>query len=201
MPKSGLTRAAVYAGSLLAVVALALFTARLAAGVLHENRTGDLLRERQQARREFTEELLRSTNTLSKCSSLHEYSFEDLDGNPVALSTLPREPLLLVFIDPLCEGCDAELKEINEVVPQGEANDRIIVISSGDRESLQEKLSGISPRCRILVDPGSDYVFQLGIYTFPFNVLIDDDRVIRDIMAANLDRLDLRQFIEKKRLE
>lgn len=190
-----------YAVSIVLVAVVAFFSAKQVAAYLNGIEIEEAQQGKRQVRREFTESVLRSMNSLQVGQVLPDYQFEDLAYNPQTLSDLATENTLLIFFDPACEGCDDELAAINEAVTDSIGYQRIRLITSGDSGMVAAKVARFALHSPLLYDRSGDYFFQLGVFTYPFNIIINKERVIQDMIAGTLDHTDLTRFIEKGQLE
>ncbi len=190
-----------YVISIAAVGVLGFFSARQVAAYLGERKVEQARLEAQHYRREFTQGVLMSMNTLQVGNVLPDYQFEDLAHNPLTLSGLASENTLLIFFDPACDGCDNELAAINKAIADTLDYRRFRLISSGDSGMVAEKIERFDLRIPLLYDPSADFFFQTGVLTYPFNMIVNQDGVIQDMIAGSLDRRDLVQFIEEGQLE
>ena len=190
-----------YIIAIVVVGALGFFSAKQVAAYLHGKEVEKALQEKRQYRREFTQGVLKSMNSLQIGDVLPDYQFEDLAHNPLTLSDLTTENTLLVFFDPACESCDDELTAINEAITDSLEYRRFLFISSGDSVMVAEKVESLALRNPLLYDRSGDYFYQLGIFSYPFNVIINKDRVIKDMIVGTLDHMDLVGYIDKGKLE
>jgi peroxiredoxin len=190
-----------YIAAILVVGILGFFSAQQVAAYLIAMKADDALQEKREYRREFTRGVLKSMNTLQVGDVLPDYQFEDGSHNPLTLSGLATGNTLLIFFDPTCDGCDDELRAINDAVTDTLDYRRFRLICAGDSGLVAEKVEMLDLHSPLLHDHSGDYFFQIGVFTYPFNIIVNKDRVIQDMIAGSLDRMDLTRFVEKGQLD
>jgi peroxiredoxin len=186
---------------IVAVAVLGVLSARQVGAHLSARKAEALARQAKLTRRQLTEELLRSMNTVAVGGRLPDHQFRDLQGDPFRLSELDAEPVLLVVFHPSCGFCDKELAAIRASVSDPSLHARFLLVSAGDLAGVNEKKEQFDIRSRVLHDQDGAYLKELGVTTFPFNIVVGKDREVRDVLAASLDSEDLAQFIATGALE
>ena len=149
----------------------------------------------------MTEAILRGMNTIAIADTLPDYQFNDIDGNSYRLSALTSDTTLLVFFDPMCEGCEAEMSTLSRLGIDSSDRRRMILISRGPIDLIEEARDRFGLHTRILHDRDGIYMERLQITTIPFNVVVHNGRAISHIVAGSLDSIDLAQFIKTGILE
>ncbi|MBU0984785.1 MAG: redoxin domain-containing protein [candidate division Zixibacteria bacterium] len=190
-----------YVGAILAVAVLGYVSAQFAGAYLSSRKVEEAESTRRQYQRDFTAGVLRSMNTLEIGDVLPDYRFEIPAGPMTSLAEIANDHTMLIFFDPYCDGCDSQLAALAGVTRDSIDIRRFVLIASGDRDALLDKMQRLEIRSPVLYDESGDYFYQLGIHSFPFNVLIDQKREVKDIMAGSLVPGDLEHFIDSGQLD
>jgi peroxiredoxin len=194
MEMSRIGRIIAYSGaSVLAIllgVVLALQASKLVMAHRLEKQT-----DTEAQRRELTDEILDDMNTIDIGDTLADHTFRDLHRNPIELTQLIKGKTLVLFFDPDCGNCELELEALQRVVTDETDCQSFLLISAGNpwlMEELKTKYHLCSP---MLYDYKGQFTYGMHIYTYPFNVIIDENRVIHDIISGPLSESDLKQII------
>lgn len=200
---SGLPKAKrmwMYIAATLVAAFLGYLMALQAAAYLAAPKSDVVVHGKLDLQRDYTRHVLKSMNSLRVGDTLPDYRFENTEHNPLVLSDVVAENTLLIFFDPSCDGCDHELSALEEVIAGTLESQRFLAICSGDSGLVTEKVAQFDIGGRLLYDPSGDYFAQTGVFSYPFNIMINRDRVIQDMIAGSLDRTDLAQFLNEGRL-
>jgi len=73
------------------------------------------------------------------------------------------------------------------------------LISDSDPELLRQLEKWHSVTAIILCDSGSVYRNRLGIISFPFNIIVGDSLVIRDLIAGYIRSEEFEEIVGKRR--
>jgi hypothetical protein len=71
-----------------------------------------------------------------------------------------------------------------------------VLISDGSSEELREYHATYGAGCRILWDADGRYKKELGVFTFPFNIMVDESLLIHQIVSGELAEEDLQELEE-----
>lgn len=174
----------------LVVVALASILGVMAGNVVES------FKERTQ-RKEATQGILERMKSISVGDTIPDYQFENLDNQQVRLSELVSERSVLVFFDPYCHHCLVQLDSMELALGDSWAGEYIILISAAKLQDLQAVRDERNIHSWILWDRGDAYADMLNVFTKPFNIAIDADMVIHDIVAGPLTVSDIQRLVKQ----
>jgi thiol-disulfide isomerase/thioredoxin len=114
----------------------------------------------------------------------------DLVGRPWTLDAMRGDgkPVMLIFVDPYCEPCNAFLPEVSRW--QRDYDDRLViaVVSQGDVEENRPKAdeSGVA---RLLLQDGREVADAFEANVTPMAVVVDPDGLVASRAARGPDRI------------
>jgi len=129
-------------------------------------------------------------------SSQQNNVFETLDGEKVTLSNVVTGPSLITFFAPDCYLCTEHLDNARVAVSDTSDYRRVVLISSSDRVDLQKAIGSYEIRFPILWDRDRLYSHRLNVVVEPLVIEIDEDMVIRQIVAGALTTNEIREVFE-----
>lgn len=153
--------------------------------------------KRQAQREEATQGILEHMQSINVGDTIPDYQFENLDNQQVRLSELISERTVLVFFDPYCHHCLVQLDSMELALGDSWAGEYIILISAAKLQDLQAVRDERNIRSWILWDRGDAYADMLNVFTKPFNIAIDADMVIHDIVAGPLTVSDIQRLVKQ----
>ena len=176
------------------LVAVAYILGGEAAGLY---RDWDLSRNREKYRAKAaaqTESILRRMGTINVGDTLPNYSFEDIDGNVHMLSQLVTDRTIITYLKPDCDACLIEMEQLRETARDSSDYARVLLISSANPMHLRQLRTDYELGCRAFYDEERFFASALKISSFPFNLVINRDRVILEIHASTLMKDDYEQL-------
>ncbi len=151
-------------------------------------------------RRGKTEAVLRSMDSDLKVGwHLPDHTFEDRQGEPVSLAAAVSQPTLLVFAEPDCHGCVRELDNLRETAGAPSARVRIMVVTNYLPTEFERTVEGFDRYRYFLYDRANAFTEQLGVFTFPFNILVGPDLKVLAIDAGVLDEPTFERVLDEVR--
>ena len=157
-----------------------------AAGLLDEwqlSRNAEKYRSKAVAQ---TAAILRKMGTIKVGDTLSNFAFEDIDGELHLLKEIVTDKTLITYIKPDCDGCLVELERLRKAANGPEDYKRVLIISSANPLHLQRLREDYGLGCLMLYDEERLFGTALKIQTFPFNLVVNRDRVILEIHANTL---------------
>ncbi len=170
--------------------ALVLVVATLGAGYLGGVVLADRVNQNRawEDRLDRTELVLRSMETDLKVGGyLPDHTFENARGEPVSLSSQLTGPTILVFAEPRCAGCVKELTALHEIAADPKAPAQIMVVANYLPQEFEQSVEEFGSYRHYLYDRAAAYAEKLGVFTFPFNIVVGPDLRVLAIDAVNLD--------------
>ena len=178
-----------------------LIAAALAVGAFGGKAVSSILAKRQEGARlahrlELQKQILGQMKTFKLGDTLVDHEFDDIDGRTIRLSSVVRASggAIIGIISPECSVCAEEVSGLAKLVPDSAFRSRILFISSGNVEELENlrRLSGLTNL--FLCDRNAAWLSQYKVHTFPFNVFVDRNLVVREIIPSSLTEPDLEAF-------
>ena len=128
--------------------------------------------------------------------TLKDHLFENLSGDSVMLKSLFHEKSVLIVVQPECPSCHHEIQELAKAIQSEEDAKYFAIISSDNPRILAEMQETYNVTVPVLYDHRRVYLSQYNIFTFPFNITIDKNGVVLDMMAGSMLAEDFREIIE-----
>ena len=154
---------------------------------------------KEKARQEYTESILNSMQTMAIGDTLPDFVFEDLNRQPRRLSDLVNNRTVISFFDPHCENCDEEMIKVRQAVANETEAGYFVFISSANPRLIEEMRGLVGLKSPVLYDHRAEFMRSYDIFTYPFNVIVDENLVIQDIIIDTLDESDLKKIINKNK--
>lgn len=146
--------------------------------------------------RELTSQITTQMGELNIGDTLKDHLFENLSGDSVMLKSLFHEKSILIVVQPQCPSCHHEIQELGKAIQSEEDAKYFAIISSDNPRILAEMQETYNVKVPILYDHRKAYLSQYNIFTFPFNITIDKNGVVLDMMAGSMLAEDFREIIE-----
>lgn len=162
----------------------------------HEGRYADKYRA---GAAEQTAAILRKMGTIEVGDTLPNFPLEDIDGKLHLLSELVTDKTLITYLKPDCDACLDELESLRSVATSQNDYDHVILITSANPMHMQRIRKNYGLGCVILYDDERQFGAAFKIQGFPFNLIVDDSRVIQSIHVNVLLRADYEHFLEDVR--
>jgi peroxiredoxin len=177
MFKSQLGRVAVYIVLTLATIALAYFLGTAAGNYVSARRA-------DRSRYEKTLDILKGMQNLAVGDTIPDHEFVDPEGNIVRLSDWLTPKTILTFFEPDCETCINEIIQLRETISDTAQYRRFIFVSACSREQLTEVRDKAGVPLRMLQDRDRAYSAYFGVYTFPFNLVVNRSRKVEGVITG-----------------
>ncbi len=134
----------------------------------------------------------RMNDSIRVGNRLPDGEFRNLRGGKNRLSELARSGAVIAYLRSNCGKCRQEMRELSKTLQGGE-QPLVIVISDSDPESILQLADEFGLTCPLLVDSESQYRNRLGIWVFPFNIIVKDSLLIENMIA---DYIRSKEFAE-----
>ncbi|MEW5796165.1 MAG: redoxin domain-containing protein, partial [Candidatus Zixiibacteriota bacterium] len=135
---------------------------------------------------EQTAAILRKMGTIQVGDTLADFSLEDIDGQWHRLSELVIDKTLITFVKPDCDACLIELERLRESARGPDDYEHVLLITSANPLHLQKLRADYGLGCAILYDEERAFGNALKVQSFPFNIVVNNSRVIEEIHANTL---------------
>jgi len=130
--------------------------------------------------------ILRKMGTIKVGDTLSNFAFEDIDGELHLLNEILTNKTLITYMKPDCDGCLVELERLRAAANSPEDYEQVLIISSANPLHLRELREDYGLGCLMLYDEERFFGMALEIYTYPFNLVVNSDRVILEIYGSVL---------------
>lgn len=148
-----------------------------------------------QHRAELRRQVLAEMKTMKIGDTLVDYEFDDLDGRTIRLSSLVREKGAIIgIISPDCGACQEEVSGLTKLIPNSSLRSRFIFVSAGDVQQLQNLRRVSELTNPFLVDRNSAWSSNYRIPNLPFNVIVDHNLVVQEILPMSLAPEDVSEL-------
>ncbi len=169
-----------------------------AAGLLDK---WDMARNAEQYRSKAvaqTAAILRKMGTIKVGDTLSNFAFEDIDGELHLLNEILTDKTLITYMKPDCDACLVELERLSSAADSPEDYKRVLIISSANPLHLQRLREDYGLGCLMLYDEERLFGAALKIQSFPFNLVVNRDRVILEIHASILLPDDYKRLFSRE---
>lgn len=125
---------------------------------------------------------------------LPDWTFENLKFEPEKLSGHISGPTMLIFIQPNCPGCLDDMDRLSAIISDSALCGRVVFISGDNPRELMDVRDQFNIRSAILYDHERSFAWQLGINTFPFHIIVDNDRTVLRMIPATLSEEEISEI-------
>jgi peroxiredoxin len=157
-----------------------------AGGLLDEWRMSHNAEQYRSKAIQQTAAILRKMGTIKVGDTLSNFAFEDIDGELHLLNEILTDKTLITYMKPDCDGCLVELERLRSAADSPEDYERVLIISSANPLHLHKLREDYGLGCLMLYDEERLFGSALEIYTYPFNLVVNRDRVILEIHGSVL---------------
>ncbi len=133
---------------------------------------------------------------LSIGDKLPDYEFYDLDMNIQKLSEIVMDVTVLSFVDPTCGTCLDQSLTLQETIENPIDYMRFISISSTNALLLKEYKEEYGFKPLMLLDENKEYQHALGVTIAPFNIVVNDQLIVIDVVTGAMTREDIHKVID-----
>jgi len=166
-------------------------------------KVGDAINARKLER--FKERRLDSNRTiLAKMeniepgSRVENYHFQNLDGDLVGLRDVMQGKTLIVFLEPDCPGCLAQIERIQGLLKERSDHQRFVFISSGNPFDLLDLREEYDIRSPILYDHGGAFSSRFKVSIYPFNLFVSERLEIEQVVPGQLTEDEIIEIMESE---
>ena len=178
------------------LVMLAYLIGTQSANVLKEWNLSRNANEYRTQAADQTAAILRKMGTIKVGDTLGNFPLEDIDGKLHLLSELVTDKTLITYLKLDCDACLEELERLRSIAKGPDDYEHVILIASANPLHMQRIRQDYGLGCEILYDNERQFGAALKIQSFPFNLVVDRDRVIQTIHANTLLPDDYEQLFE-----
>jgi peroxiredoxin len=190
---SKLRRAVIFVAAIVVTVAVAYILGVAAAGIVQK------AREKKNRIAQTRVLLEKMGSGLDIGVTLPDAHLEDMNGALVDLSEILCERSMVGFVSTSCGFCKLEVERFNKLATDPKRQSCLILISDAPPADLLDFRNELNIQCQLYYDPDGTYQSALGVYTFPFNLIVDENRTIQDIIPGTPDEEVIEEIIVYKR--
>ncbi len=115
-------------------------------------------------------------------------------GGSSWLSGLAGPRTVIAYLRNPCGNCKRELHHLTETASADSNQSYFILISDSDPDMIFQLADEFGLTCPLLYDYQSGYRDRIGIWTFPFNIVVNDSLGIEDIIAGYIRSDEFREI-------
>lgn len=193
MSISRIKRISLFVIAVIVTIGVAYILGVAAAGIVQKYRFEKIMAEKKQ------EILDKMGSNLAVGVTLPDADLEDLSGNRIRLSDAVRAKSVIAYISPDCAYCRMEMESILEITTDKWEQAGVIMISDIDPTELMYMRDSLNLHCQWLCDRDGIYKSQLGVFSYPFNFIVNQLMVIEEIIAGAPETSQLAEVIEFNR--
>ncbi len=143
-----------------------------------------------------TKAVLARMQTIKVGDTIPDHELELLDGTRVMLSDfIGAGKTALVFFSPTCHTCFEEIERLVTNVKTPEDFQHFVFISSENPRLLVEVRDSYNLLSPVLYDHRRKFSVQFAIESFPFNIIINNNRQIEHIVVGELGDKDIQNVL------
>lgn len=121
-------------------------------------------------------------------NSAAEFTYDDFDGTPMALSDLPDGPVVLNFFASWCPTCIAEMPDFETVYQNFAGEVNFLGLATQDRvENAVQLVEETGVTYQVGNDQNGDVFALFGGLGMPTTVFLDADHVVTSVHTGVLD--------------
>jgi len=137
--------------------------------------------------------------TIEIGDTLTNFPFEDIDGKVRLLSEVVTDKTLITYMERGCEACLVELERLKQAVNSHADYEHVLLITSANPVHMQKQRADYGLGCVILYDEERRFGSLLKISSFPFNLVVNRQRVIEAINTNTMRPDDYERFFNETR--
>jgi peroxiredoxin len=160
---------------------------------------GDILkqRNRDKSRSELSQSVISQMQEIKLGDTIANHLFEQLGDDSVWLFDLLSEKSVIIIVSPECPSCKDEIQELKFALRKDISNaNYFIFASSGNPRMLEDIKNEFELKSPILYDHRNTYFSRYDIFTFPFNITVNKQGVILEMLTGTLLKEDFEEIIE-----
>ncbi|MDZ4724425.1 MAG: redoxin domain-containing protein [candidate division Zixibacteria bacterium] len=142
-------------------------------------------------------QILARMKTIEIGAPLSDFDVTLIDGTRTTLLALVDQSKLITYFEYGCDACVAELSELGQALQDGLPKESVILISYDDPSTLERLRKEFGLDCPIVWDSGSILNEALNIYSYPFNIVVNDSGRIEEVIINQLHKEDFEDMANK----
>ncbi len=178
---------------IIAVAIAAYFFAVEAAGLLNFIQTDSRKKERNRLR----ELAVSKMDNIKVGTVLPNYFFYDLESHFTELHKMkPQRTMIVCYITTDCHACEQQLEILEDFSGQNNSGASILLLSPSNPFNLFELRDKLEKKFVILYDHGGYFRNILKISTYPFNIVVDSNFVIKKLVPGRLEKNEIADLLQ-----
>jgi len=153
-------------------------------------------KKKLKEKQEISSSILSQMHQLNIGDNLPNHRFEVLGGDSIWLNDILSERSVLMVVLPQCEDCINEVRELKAVVKDTSDSKHFIFASWENPRLLEEMKEETGLNSYFLYDHKNAYFSRFDIRTYPFNITLDKNGVVLDMLAGEMWKEDFEEIIE-----
>ena len=155
--------------------------------IIREVKTDEFIRKRDYT----TEVILERLESIQLGERLSPSTLQTLDGGYLSLSDVINCTTLVVFFDTDCANCYVEIARLSESLSDRSDAKGVVILFIGNPLDMVQVRQSYDLTFTILYDEDAQYVRHLGITLYLFNLLVDRNARVLEVIPGVLQEQDL----------
>lgn len=180
----------------LATIVVSIFV--LAYAIYLGSGAGKYFRERMKAedRLIFSEPFIAKMEKLKIGDMLPNHKFEVIGGDSAWLYDLLSKRCVLTIILPGCEDCHYEVRELKAAITDSNDAKSFIFVTWDNPRTFEDMKNENGLTSPFLYDHKRAFFSNYDITTYPFNITLDENGVVLDMLSGAMWKEDFEEIIE-----
>ncbi|MGH9878907.1 MAG: peroxiredoxin family protein [Nitrososphaerales archaeon] len=137
---------------------------------------------------------------LSISDTLPNHKFEVIGGDSVWLKDLLSDKCVLTVMLPDCHECLVEAQELKSAISSPDDAKYFIFVTWENPRTFEDMKVENGLTSPFLYDHKGGYFSKYDIHTFPFNITLDSQGVVLDMLSGAMWKEDFQKIIESNKL-
>jgi len=174
----------------------------LAIAIFLGTRAGNYFGEKQKLndREQFSQQFLAKMEHLNIGDTLPNHKFELIGGDSAWLKDLLSKKCVLTIMLPGCQDCLYEAQELKAAITDSSDARHFIFATWENPRTFEDMKNENNLASPFLYDHKRAYFSNYDITTFPFNITLDENGVVLDMLSGAMWKEDFQEIIEFNKL-
>ena len=151
---------------------------------------------KSKQKEEISNQILAKMQNLNIGDTLPNHKFEVIGGDSAWLKDLLTEKCVLTIMLPGCEDCLYEAQELKAAITDSNDARHFIFATWENPRTFEDMKNEYALASPFLYDHKSAYFSNYDITTFPFNITLDENGVVLDMLSGSMLKEDFQEIIE-----
>jgi peroxiredoxin len=153
-------------------------------------------RENSKKKQVFAEQIISNMSDLNIGDTLPNHMFETIEGDSVWLYQLLSKRCVLIVSIPQCDDCYLEAEQLKSAKLDSVEQKKFIFVTWENPKLLDDVKKKLGLESLFLYDHKKEYFSQFDITVYPFNITLDENGVVLDLLAGSMLKEDFLEIIK-----